>query len=45
MPFIEWGADHMPAKRMGVIGVGLILSGLALQSIQYWVTLLGVSSS
>jgi len=28
---------------MGVIGVILILFGFALQSVQYWVTLLGVS--
>jgi hypothetical protein len=42
MPFIEWAAENMPAKRMGVVGVGLILLGFALQSVQYWVTLLGV---
>jgi hypothetical protein len=43
MPFIEWGADHVPAKRMGVFGVGLILIGFALQSVQYWAALLDVS--
>ena len=43
MPFIEWTAENMPAKRMGVIGVVLILIGFALQSVQYWVTLLGLS--
>jgi hypothetical protein len=42
-PFIEWTADHVPAKRMGVFGVGLILIGFALQSVQYWVALLDVS--
>jgi hypothetical protein len=42
-PFIEWIADHMPQKRMGVLGIGLILSGFALQSVQYWVALLDVS--
>jgi len=42
-PFVEWGADHVPEKRMGVIGVGLILIGFALQSVQYWVALLDVS--
>jgi len=42
-PFIEWEADHLPARRMGVLGVGLILTGFALQSIQYWMVLLGVS--
>jgi hypothetical protein len=42
-PFIEWSADHVPEKRMGVFGVGLILIGFALQSIQYWLALLDVS--
>jgi hypothetical protein len=42
-PFIEWIADHLPQKRMGVFGVGLILIGFALQSVQYWVALLDVS--
>jgi len=40
-PLIEWGADHVPEKRMGVIGVGLIITGFALQSVQYWVALVG----
>ena len=43
-PFVEWGADHVPEKRMGVFGVGLILIGFALQSVQYWVALLDVGS-
>ena len=42
-PFIEWTADHLPARRMGVVGIALILSGFALQSVQYWVTLLDVN--
>ncbi len=42
-PFVEWGADHVPERRMGVYGVGLILIGFALQSVQYWVALLDVS--
>jgi len=42
-PFVEWIADHVPEKRMGVFGVGLILIGFALQSVQYWVVLLDVS--
>ncbi len=41
--FIEWAADHVPEKLMGVFGVGLILIGFALQSIQYWLVLLDVS--
>jgi hypothetical protein len=42
-PFVEWTADHVPAKTMGVFGVGLILIGFTLQSVQYWLTLLDVS--
>jgi hypothetical protein len=42
-PFVEWTADHVPQKRMGVFGVGLILIGFALQSVQYWLALLDVS--
>ncbi len=41
-PFIEWIADHVPERRMGVLGVGLILLGFTLQSVQYWATLLDV---
>jgi len=44
-PFIEWMADHVPEKRMGVFGVGLIFIGFALQSVQYWVALLDISVS
>jgi hypothetical protein len=40
MPFIEWRADTMPKRRMGVIGIGLLLIGFALQSLPYLVTLL-----
>jgi hypothetical protein len=40
--FIEWIADRVPEKRMGVLGVGLILIGFTLQSVQYWVALLDV---
>ncbi len=42
-PFVEWSADHVPEKRMGVFGVGLILIGFALQSVQYWLALLDMS--
>lgn len=38
-PFIEWMADHLPQRRMGVFGVALILAGFTLQSVQYWVAL------
>jgi hypothetical protein len=39
---IEWGADHVPERRMGVFGLCLILVGFVLQSFQYWVVLLDV---
>jgi hypothetical protein len=42
--FTEWIADHVPARRMGVFGVGLILTGFTLQSVQYWVALLDLGS-
>ena len=42
-PYIEWEADRLPEKRMGVIGVGLILVGFTLQSLQYWAALLDVT--
>jgi hypothetical protein len=40
MSAVEWGADHVPEKLMGVFGLGLILVGFALQSVQYWVVVL-----
>jgi hypothetical protein len=42
-PFVEWTADHVPERGMGVFGVGLILVGFMLQSVQYWVALLDIS--
>jgi len=42
-PFVEWTADHMPERRMGVLGVGLFLTGFALQSVQYWLALLDIA--
>jgi len=41
-PFVEWTADHVPERRMGVFGIGLIIAGFALQSVQYWLVLLEV---
>jgi hypothetical protein len=42
-PFVEWMADRVPERRMGVFGVGLILIGFTLQSVQYWLALLDVT--
>jgi hypothetical protein len=38
-PYIEYYADNLPERRLGVFGIGLILSGFALQSLQYWLSL------
>jgi hypothetical protein len=42
-PFVEWMADRVPERRMGVFGIGLILIGFTLQSVQYWMALLDVA--
>jgi hypothetical protein len=41
-PFVEWWADTLPARRLGALGTGLLIAGFALQSLQYWVTLLNL---
>jgi hypothetical protein len=41
-PYIEYYADNLPERRLGVFGIALILCGFALQSLQYWLTLLDV---
>jgi hypothetical protein len=42
-PYIEYYADNLPERRLGVFGIGLILCGFALQSLQYWLALLDVN--
>lgn len=42
IPLIEYYADHLPERRMGAYGIGLILCGFALQSTQYWLQLFDV---
>jgi hypothetical protein len=42
LPMIEYYADHLPERRMGAFGIGLILCGFSLPSIQYWLALLDV---
>lgn len=39
-PYIEYYADNLPARRLGVFGIGLVFCGFVLQSVQYWVALL-----
>jgi hypothetical protein len=41
-PFIEYYADHLPERRLGALGIGLMLCGFALQSLQYWLALFDV---
>jgi uncharacterized protein YfiM (DUF2279 family) len=41
-PYIEYYADNLPERWLGVFGIGLILCGFALQSVQYWLALFDV---
>jgi hypothetical protein len=41
-PFIEYYADNLPERRMGVFGIFLVFCGFLLQSLQYWVAILDV---
>ena len=41
-PYIEYYADNLQERRLGVFGIGLILCGFTLQSLQYWLTLFDV---
>jgi hypothetical protein len=42
IPYIEYYADNLPERWLGVFGIGLILCGFALQSLQYWLALFDV---
>jgi hypothetical protein len=41
-PHVEYYADHIPERRMGVLGVALMFFGFALQSLQYWLAVFDV---
>lgn len=41
-PHVEYYADHLPQRRMGVFGVGLMFCGFALQSVQYWLAVFDI---
>ena len=41
-PYVEYYADNIPQRRMGVVGIGLMFCGFALQSLQYWLTVFDV---
>lgn len=42
-PFIEYYADNLPERRLGVFGIWLVFCGFALQSFQYWLAILDVT--
>jgi hypothetical protein len=44
-PYIEYYADHLPERRLGAFGIGLILCGFTLQSLQYWLALFDIHPS
>jgi uncharacterized membrane protein len=44
-PYIEYSADNLPERRLGVFGIGLMLCGFALQSLQYWLVLFDMRST
>lgn len=44
-PHIEHYADHIPQRRIGVVGVGLMFCGFAMQSVQYWLVVFNVRVS
>ena len=41
-PYIEYYADTLPERRLGVFGIVLLLCGFALQSFQYWLAILDI---
>jgi hypothetical protein len=42
-PYIEYYADNLQQRRLGVFGVSLVVCGFVLQSFQYWIELLDVA--
>ena len=42
IPMIEFHAENLLERRMGALGIVLILFGFALQSLQYWLVVLDV---
>jgi hypothetical protein len=41
-PYIEFYADNLPERRLGVFGICLVFCGFLLQSLQYWVVILDI---
>jgi hypothetical protein len=44
-PYVEYYADNLPQRRMGVVGIALMFCGFALQSVQYWLAMFDVHIS
>jgi len=44
-PYVEYYADNLPQRRMGVAGVALMFCGFAMQSLQYWLAIFDVRVS
>jgi hypothetical protein len=44
-PHIEYFADNLPERRLGVFGIWLVLCGFALQSVQYWLAILDIRAT
>jgi len=44
-PYVEYYADNLPQRRMGVVGVALMFCGFAMQSLQYWLAVFDVRIS
>jgi len=42
MPLIEWKAETLPARRLGMVGIVMALTGFLVNSIPHWMTLLDV---
>jgi hypothetical protein len=40
--FTEWYTDNLPERRLGLVGICLIICGVIIQSVQYWISLLDV---
>jgi hypothetical protein len=38
-PYIEYYADNLAERRLGVFGIWLLLCGFVLQSVQYWMAI------
>jgi hypothetical protein len=44
-PAVEWWANNLPPRRLGALGAMLVVTGVLLQTFQYWLVLLGVPVS